>query len=163
MTTEQRAKMIEAMVATSAQLARLLQRLHGLANSPKHHVDGKVDRHPHWGLRDLDPPSPLMDGHADMAMSGAISLVIGVQARLLARAASDDEIDALWVCRVLQALGDEFSATYSPLVQRMAAITGAELPAEPRGLHNGLRLSAFISPGEWRPPPPFRGIHGLGE
>jgi hypothetical protein len=78
--------------------------------------------------------------------------VLDVQARLLSACASNDQIDPLWACRVLQALGNDFNVEYSPLVKSMAEITGVTLPAKPRSLHHGLGLREIIQPGEWLPP-----------
>ncbi|WP_158881437.1 hypothetical protein [Rhodanobacter sp. L36] len=114
-----------------------------------------------WRLSELSPPSLLLHGLPDRNISTALGTIIGIQARLLSAAVSNGEIDPLWVCRVLQALGDEFAVKYSPLVLKMAEITGADLPAEPQRLHSGLGLREFIHPGEWRLPPPYK-VTGKG-
>jgi hypothetical protein len=156
MTPEQRAGMIQAMIATSAQLSRLLLRMHKLEHSARYHPDGMVDRNPHWTIGDIDPPWPVIEGmDPGKALAAGITSVLDVQSRLLSACASDDDIDPLWACRVLQALGDDYAQDFSPLVRRMAEMTGAELPSSPRELHHGLGLREFPSPGEWRPPPPY--------
>lgn len=148
--------MIEAMVATSAALARLLMQMHDLSVSARRSPTGEVALKAYWTAGDLSPPSPLLEGmNPNTALSGATSRVLGIQARLLSAATSGDEIDPLWVCRVLQALGDDFATDFSPVVKRMAQIVDAQLPAEPRDLHNGLGLREFVQRGEWRPPPAY--------
>lgn len=147
--------MLEAMVAASAALSRVLQRMLALAHSARYNSDGTVDQHVYWSTTDLRERPALIAGLPLMSLSGGIGRVLDVQARLLAACASGDEIDPLWVCRVLQALDDENGQDFSPAVRRMAAITGAQLPATPRDMHNGLGLREHMEPGEWRPVAPY--------
>lgn len=148
------------MVATSAALARLLLRMHHLSHSARVNDAGYVTPavQANWCLSDLKPPSPLLAGARDGSLSSAISRVTLVQAWLLAACASSDEIDPLWVCRMLLALGDDFASQYPAAVKKMADIAGATLPAVPRDLHNGLGLEGRIHPGAWRP----RGAYAMG-
>lgn len=108
-----------------------------------------------WTVADLEPRSPLLAGMRNRKLSFATSRVLEVTARLLAACASKDEINPLWVCRVLLALGDEFASQYLPAVIKMASIAGVQLPEEPRQLHHGLALREFPRPGEWRPAKPY--------
>lgn len=145
--------MRDAMLATSAALARLLLRMNDLSHASRVNDAGYVtpSRDANWCLSDLKPPSPLLAGSRDCSLSAAISRVLLVQSWLLAACASTDEIDPLWVCRVLLALGDDFANEYPATVKRMANIAGATLPASPRDLHHGLGLDSRIHPGAWRP------------
>jgi hypothetical protein len=145
--------MRDAMLATSAALARLLMRMNDLSHASRANDAGYITpaADANWCLSDLKPPSPLLAGSRDASLSSAISRVMKVQAWLLAACASTDELDPLWVCRVLLALGDDFANAYPPAVKKMADIAGATLPASPRDLHHGLGLGSRIHPGAWRP------------
>lgn len=156
------AEMRNAMLATSAQLARLLLRIDKLSHSARCNDNGFViaAADAKWTVGDLDPPSPLLEGMRDKSLVVATTHLLEIHARLLSAYASSDEIDPRWVCRVLLALGDEFSAKYPPVVMKMAAIAGIQLPVEPRALHNGLGLREFTRPGEWRMPEPYTNKEG---
>lgn len=156
------AEMRDAMLATSAQLARLLLRIDKLSHSARCNENGSIisAAEAKWTVGDLDPPSPLLEGMRDKALAVANTRLLEIHARLLAAYASKDEIDPRWVCRVLLALGDEFAEQYPPAVTRMASIEGIQLPKEPRDLHNGLGLREFTRPGEWRMPKPYTNKKG---
>jgi hypothetical protein len=147
-------EMRNAMLATSAQLARLLLRMNRLSHSARHNDDGTIvsAENAKWTVGDLDPASPLLEGMRGKPLVVATMRLLEIHTRLLAAYASNDEIDPRWVCRVLLALGDEFAEQYPPAVTRMASIAGIQLPEEPRDLHNGLGLREFTRPGEWRMP-----------
>jgi hypothetical protein len=153
---EQQANMRRAMLATSASLSRLLERMHNLSHRARESPTGIIIRaeDANWTVGDLEPKSPLLAGLQNIKLSPATSRVLQVHVRLLSALASGDEIDPLWVCRVLLALGDDYAHDYPPAVARMAELAGAKLPANPRDLHHGLGLREFTFPGEWRPSTP---------
>jgi hypothetical protein len=56
--------MRNAMLATSAQLARLLLRMNRLSHSARYNEDGTIvsAENARWTVGNLDPPSPLLEG-----------------------------------------------------------------------------------------------------
>ncbi len=151
--------MRDAMLATSASLARLLVRMDSLSHCQRDQPSGQIcsATDARWTVGDLTPPAPLLAALADAPLANGIQTVLAVQAKLLSALASGDEIHPLWVCRVLLALGNDFSLTYPNEVLRMAAIAHFQLPPSPTDLHNGLALREQVRLGEWLPPPPHTG------
>jgi len=142
----------KALLPACAALAKLSMRLAAMDNSARLGPGGQVQRPAHWRVLDIDPPSPWLEGYPPAyALGSAAWVVLKVQMRLLAAMASGDDIDPKWVCRVLLALGDEYTTPYSQVVSRFADRFGVTLPDSPRSLHNGLALSDEYREGEWLP------------
>lgn len=98
----------EAMQPVCAALAKLSIRLHKMEHNQRRSPEGFVDNHPHWIVSEIQPPSMWLSGFPEKnALASATAAVLRVQWRLLAALGSGDPIDPLWVCRVLQHLGDE--------------------------------------------------------
>ena|SRR5690349_21627922 len=123
-------EMRDAVLATSAQLVRLLLRIDKLPRSARYKDNGTIvsAEDAKWTVDDLDPPSPLLERMRHKSLAAATTRLLELLARLLAAYSSDDQIDPRWVCRVLLALTDEFAERYSPAVTRMAALAGQLSP-----------------------------------
>jgi len=147
----------EALQPVCAALAKLAIRLHQMEHSQRRNADGLIDNHPHWIVSEISPPSMWLSGFPDKnALASATAAVLRVQCRFLAALGSGDPIDPLWVCRVLQHLGDECAQDYSPAVTRLAARFALELPATPRDMTNCSTLRDEFIEGEWLPKTPVR-------
>jgi len=151
MTTEIRG----ALVQVCSGLARLAVRLHTVEHSQRRNEDGTIENRPIWRVSDISPPSIWLSGYPEnSALSGATRAVLRVQSRFLAAMAGEDNIDPLWVCRVLQHLGGDSAKEYSPAVTRFAARFDLKLPATPREMTNGSTLREELKEGEWLPKAP---------
>jgi hypothetical protein len=145
----------EALLPICEALVKLTMRLHKMEHSQRHSADGFIENHPHWTVAEIRPPSIWLSGFPEKnALASATRAVLRVQCRFLAALGSGDPIDPLWVCRVLQHLGDECAQEYSPAVTRLAARFELELPATPRDMTNGATLRDEFAPGEWLPKVP---------
>jgi hypothetical protein len=145
-----------ALLPVCKALAKLAMRLHNQQHSQRRNADGFIESRSHWTVADINPPSMWLAGYpGNNALGGATAAVLRVQCRFLTAMASDDEIDPLWVCRVLQHLGDECAQEYSPAVTRLAARFSFELPRTPRDLTNCTTLRDEFAEGEWLPRTPL--------
>lgn len=129
------------LLASCRQLIKVQSRINSLYWTPKKYPNGQWETIPTWQVKDLDPPSPWLEGcPSNTAIGGAGECIALVITHLLAMVESDQPIDPKHVCIVLQHLTAEGMGSWGGAAKRFAKRTGLQLPENAWDWHHGLSL-----------------------